>query len=64
MTDARLQTSIEKAFEERAKITPQTKGEVREAVEAALDLLDRGKARVAEKLPARPGRIPGRSTSG
>jgi 2,3,4,5-tetrahydropyridine-2,6-dicarboxylate N-succinyltransferase len=55
MTDARLQTTIEKAFEERARITPQTKGEVREAVEAALDLLDRGKARVAEKLPGATG---------
>jgi 2,3,4,5-tetrahydropyridine-2,6-dicarboxylate N-succinyltransferase len=55
MTDARLQTSIEKAFEERAKITPATRGEVRDAVEAALDLLDRGKARVAEKLPDAAG---------
>ena len=55
MTDARLQTLIEKAFEERAKITPQTKGDVRDAVEAALDLLDRGKARVAEKLPGATG---------
>jgi 2,3,4,5-tetrahydropyridine-2,6-dicarboxylate N-succinyltransferase len=55
MTDARLQTLIEKAFEERTKITPATKGEVRDAVEAALDLLDRGKARVAEKLPGAAG---------
>ncbi len=55
MTDARLQTLIEKAFEERAKITAQTKGDVRDAVEAALDLLDRGKARVAEKLPGATG---------
>jgi 2,3,4,5-tetrahydropyridine-2-carboxylate N-succinyltransferase len=55
MTDVRLQTLIEKAFEERAKITPATKGDVRDAVEAALDLLDRGKARVAEKLPGATG---------
>src|SRR5271157_686308 len=55
MTDARLQTLIEKAFEERAKITPATKGDARDAVEAALDLLDRGKARVAEKLPGAEG---------
>jgi len=55
MTDARLQTSIEKAFEDRAKITPATKGEARHAVEEALDLLDRGKARVAEKLPGAVG---------
>jgi 2,3,4,5-tetrahydropyridine-2,6-dicarboxylate N-succinyltransferase len=55
MTDVRLQTLIEKAFEERAKITAATKGDVRDAVEAALDLLDRGKARVAEKLPGATG---------
>ncbi len=55
MTDARLQTLIEKAFEERAKITAATSGDVRDAVEAALDLLDRGKARVAEKLPGATG---------
>ena len=55
MTDVRLQTSIEKAFEDRAKITATTKGEARNAVEEALDLLDRGKARVAEKLPGATG---------
>ena len=55
MTDVRLQTSIEKAFEDRAKITASTKGEARNAVEEALDLLDRGKARVAEKLPGATG---------
>jgi 2,3,4,5-tetrahydropyridine-2,6-dicarboxylate N-succinyltransferase len=55
MTDARLQTLIEKAFEERTKITPQTKGDVRDAVDSALDLLDRGKTRVAEKLPGAAG---------
>ena len=55
MTDVRLQTLIEKAFEDRAKISPATKGEVREAVELALELLDRGKARVAEKLPDATG---------
>ena len=55
MTHARLQTSIEQAFEGRAKITAATKGDVRGAVEAALDLLDRGQARVAEKLPGATG---------
>ena len=64
MTDLRLQTQIEKAFEDRAKITPATQGDARDAVEAALDLLDRGKARVAEKLPGARVRIRGRSTSG
>ena len=40
---------IDEAFEQRDAITPATSGAVREAVEAALDLLDAGKARVAEK---------------
>ena len=55
MTDVRLQTQIEKAFEDRAKINAATKGHARDAVEEALDLLDRGKARVAEKLPGATG---------
>ncbi|WP_404863006.1 2,3,4,5-tetrahydropyridine-2,6-dicarboxylate N-succinyltransferase [Georhizobium sp. MAB10] len=40
---------IDTAFEERDQITTSTKGEVRDAVETALNLLDQGKARVAEK---------------
>jgi 2,3,4,5-tetrahydropyridine-2-carboxylate N-succinyltransferase len=44
-----LQTTIEAAWETRESVTSATKGAVREAVEAALDLLDKGKARVAEK---------------
>jgi len=44
-----LKKTIEDAFEARDEIGTDTKGEVREAVEAALDLLDSGKARVAEK---------------
>ena len=55
MTDLRLQTEIEKAFEDRAAINAATKGGARDAVEEALDLLDRGKARVAEKLPGAVG---------
>ena len=55
MTDVHLETLIDKAFEDRAKITPGTKGDLRDAVEKALDLLDRGKARVAEKLPGATG---------
>jgi 2,3,4,5-tetrahydropyridine-2-carboxylate N-succinyltransferase len=47
-----LKTTIDAAFERRDEISPKTKGETREAVEAALDLLDSGKARVAEKLGA------------
>src|SRR4029078_1536011 len=44
-----LAKTIDDAFEKRAEISPATKGPWREAVEAALDLLDRGKARVAER---------------
>jgi 2,3,4,5-tetrahydropyridine-2,6-dicarboxylate N-succinyltransferase len=55
MTDVRLQTQIEKAFEDRAKITSATRGHARDSVDEALDLLDRGKARVAEKLPGATG---------
>ena len=44
-----LAKTIDAAFEQRDTIGPSTKGAVREAVEQALDLLDRGEARVAEK---------------
>jgi 2,3,4,5-tetrahydropyridine-2-carboxylate N-succinyltransferase len=49
MSHADLAKTIDDAFEKRNDITPATKGPVREAVDAALDLLDRGKARVAER---------------
>ena len=49
MSHADLAKIIDEAFEKRADITPSTKGPVRDAVETALDLLDRGKARVAER---------------
>ncbi len=39
---------IEQAFEQRDEISTETQGEVREAVEAALKMLDSGEARVAE----------------
>jgi len=55
MTEARLQTLIDEAFEDRAKITPETTGDVRDAVEAALSLLDSGQARVADKIVDRTG---------
>jgi 2,3,4,5-tetrahydropyridine-2-carboxylate N-succinyltransferase len=48
-TDDNLAKTIDLAFEQRDTVGPSTKGAVREAVEAALDLLDRGEARVAEK---------------
>ena len=44
-----LQRTIEAAWERRNDIGPSTGGEMREAVEAALDGLDRGELRVAEK---------------
>jgi 2,3,4,5-tetrahydropyridine-2-carboxylate N-succinyltransferase len=46
---ASLEKTIDKAFEERDGISTATRGEVREAIEAALDLLDKGNARVAER---------------
>lgn len=46
-----LQTIIENAFENRDAITPNTvTDEVKSAVEQAIELLDSGKARVAEKI--------------
>ncbi|MEP3264453.1 MAG: 2,3,4,5-tetrahydropyridine-2,6-dicarboxylate N-succinyltransferase [Hyphomicrobiales bacterium] len=49
MSHADLQATIEKAFDERDAINTETQGPVREAVQEALNLLDAGKARVAEK---------------
>ena len=46
---ADLQATIETAFEDPAAISPATTGAVREAVDEALNLLDSGKARVAER---------------
>lgn len=49
MTDQSLINIVEQAWENRAKISSTTSGEVREAVEHALNLLDNGEARVASK---------------
>jgi 2,3,4,5-tetrahydropyridine-2,6-dicarboxylate N-succinyltransferase len=49
MSHAELAKTIDDAFERRDGVSPATKGAVREAVDAALDLLDRGAARVAER---------------
>ena len=46
---AELERIIDAAFEDRANIGFGTSGEIRDAVDAALDLLDRGELRVAEK---------------
>ncbi|WP_439515136.1 2,3,4,5-tetrahydropyridine-2,6-dicarboxylate N-succinyltransferase [Oceanibaculum nanhaiense] len=49
MSDASLQATIDAAWEDRANIGLATKGEIRDAVEAALEGLDSGKYRVASK---------------
>jgi 2,3,4,5-tetrahydropyridine-2-carboxylate N-succinyltransferase len=49
MSHANLSAAIEKAWDERDQVTPATTGEVRDAVETALGLMDRGELRVAEK---------------
>jgi 2,3,4,5-tetrahydropyridine-2-carboxylate N-succinyltransferase len=48
--DVNLHTAIDAAWEARDTLTPETRGEVRDAVEIALALLDSGEARVAEKV--------------
>jgi 2,3,4,5-tetrahydropyridine-2-carboxylate N-succinyltransferase len=49
MTKDGLKSAIEAAWENRDAISPATRGEVRDAIEAALDGLDSGEFRVAEK---------------
>ena len=49
MTTADLEAAIDDAWEARNDIGTDTTGAVRDAVDAALGLLDTGKARVAEK---------------
>ncbi|SEC56994.1 2,3,4,5-tetrahydropyridine-2,6-dicarboxylate N-succinyltransferase [Rhodobacter sp. 24-YEA-8] len=49
MSNAALETAIEAAWEARDTITPATKGEARDAIEATLESLDKGQLRVAER---------------
>ena len=49
MSASQLETTINGAFDARDGISTSTKGEVREAVDHALDLMDKGEARVAER---------------
>ncbi len=49
MTDADLAATVDAAWEGRETISPATRGPWRDAVEAALDGLDNGSLRVAEK---------------
>ncbi len=50
MSHEELQRVIDSAFEKRDEISSATGGEIRDAVDSALELLDSGKARVAEKV--------------
>src|ERR1041384_2341928 len=49
MSLSALESSVNSAFEARDGISTATKGEVRDAVDSALELLDKGEARVAER---------------
>ena len=49
MATQNLQPIIDAAWDQRETVSPGTKGEMRDAIETALDLLDRGQVRVAEK---------------
>ncbi len=50
MTENSLQRPIEELWEKRDTLTSSTKGEARDAVEAALEAMDNGSVRVAEKI--------------
>lgn len=49
MNHAELETAINTAWEARESVDSATKGATRDAVETALDLMDRGELRVAER---------------
>lgn len=49
MTDTTLITTIDTAWDNRDSVSTETTGEVREAVETAINLLDSGRARVASR---------------
>ncbi len=50
MTENSLQRPIEELWEQRDTLTSATKGAARDAVEAALEAMDNGSVRVAEKI--------------
>ena len=50
MSHAALQKTIDEAWEARESVSSETQGEVRDAVNSALGLMDAGEARVAEKI--------------
>ena len=49
MSNAELEAAIESAWEARDTVTPETRGETRNAIEATLAALDSGTLRVAER---------------
>ena len=49
MSLSALESTINSAFDARDGISISTKGEVREAVDQSLEILDKGEARVAER---------------
>ena len=49
MSLSALESTVNTAFDARDGISTATKGEVREAVDHALELLDKGEVRVAER---------------
>ena len=51
MSLSALESTINSAFEARDGISTSTKGEIRDAVDSALELIDKGEARVAEREP-------------
>ena len=53
MTEVKqLADAIDAAWEDRASLSPSTRGMVREAVDAAIAALDTGTYRVAERSPS------------
>ena len=52
MSNIGLEKSINSAWDNRDNITPDTKGDTRDAIDAALEGLDSGTLRVAEKGPS------------
>jgi 2,3,4,5-tetrahydropyridine-2-carboxylate N-succinyltransferase len=44
-----MQSIIEKAWEDRQSLSPSTRGEVRDSVEAIMSALDKGELRIAQK---------------
>ena len=50
MLNSKLESAIEKAWNDRETISPETKGETRLAIEQTLEALDSGTLRVAEPL--------------